>query len=200
MGFDLCSVPGTCSTHVLCGVWKICRRCLIPALLPTVPVSEDRTALVFVSMHSRLFRCSNPSACTARRQSLENQAAGREGVNPYEVYIPNLFRHPITGYELVCSTRLLADVHAAQRTTDCHSNANRVGSGEVVSVTVSYQEPLQYIDGRYHFTLPLRFGGNLLPDNKLVSDVVSIRATVNTIVPNINVRASFVMYHRLNVF
>lgn len=94
---------------------------------------------------------SNPPVASAPT-SAENKNSSQ---NPYEVYIPNLFRLPIPG----------------------------VGSGEEVEISAIFMEPLFFSEGKYHFKMPLRFGANLIPDSKTIADVLTINCVINSVTP-----------------
>lgn len=75
-----------------------------------------------------------------------------EGKQAEVNYVPNLFRLPVSD----------------------------VQSLDTVTVTVWFMEPLQFYDGMYHFTLPLSFKDSLIPANLTLSDVLSLKISINT--------------------
>jgi Ca-activated chloride channel family protein len=83
----------------------------------------------------------------------EGETTGQLPPMNYDEYIPNLFRLPISD----------------------------VGSTDMITVSVSYIEPLQYVEGFYKFTLPLNFAKNLVKSNLKMNKVLSIKCSINSL-------------------
>lgn len=67
-------------------------------------------------------------------------------------YVPNLFRLPVSN----------------------------VQSLDIVTITAWYMEPLQFYEGKYHFSMPLSFKDSLIPANLQLANVLSLKLSVNT--------------------
>jgi uncharacterized protein YegL len=72
--------------------------------------------------------------------------------NPNDRYIPDLFRCPI----------------------------NKIGPGENVTVTITFLQTVEYLEGRYQFQLPLKFGPGILPQGIPLHQLVFIKAAINS--------------------
>jgi hypothetical protein len=97
---------------------------------------------------------SNEEAAQFRpSHTADNEQAQAPRQSPYERFIPDLFRLPVT----------------------------QIKPKEEVSIEVHFIESLQYSGGQYHFRLQLAFSSGMIPNESKISDIVKIRCIINAI-------------------
>jgi len=61
-----------------------------------------------------------------------------------------------------------------------------IPAGETLSVTIEYIEPLDYVEGSYHFFLPMRFPAETFPQSAPINEIFKIRCTINSVTPQLS--------------